>query len=235
MKILLVVILGALVAVAKKKDQIPGSKAILAGLVMLGMLASATQWRPDEEAYDESEDLTIGRILGEQMARKVEPGSKVLIFDVGFEPGKSPRVDAHFDGLTEGWGDVQFTPVRIDPKSLVEGEPEMMREAVYAIYEGYMDTGPLLKILQQHPDAAAMVSFVGLPYNVSPKVLKAFPSIYLGKRGVLQVASESLIRMDNIEAIVQFRSLESPEPLTEAEAIYPKEFTRRYRVLLSED
>lgn len=234
MKLLLVLILAALVGVTAKKDQIPAYKAIVVALFILGLLASATQWRSDEEVYDESEDVAVGRVLGEIMAGELEAGCEVLVIDSAFVPGKNPRVDAHFDGLTAGWGDAGFQAVRVDPRKLVDYDPDMMSEAPFAVYEGYMETGPLLRILAQHPNAKAIVSFAGLPYNISRKALSNLPHTYLGKRGVLKVSSENLIALENIRAIAEFRDEDSPESDAVVTEGLSDAFTARYRLLKSE-
>ena len=235
MKILLVLILLALVVLSTKKDKIPGYKPLSIFLVLLGMVCATTQWGSDEEKYDEAEDTTVGRVIGEQMAKELEPGGVVLVIDTAHVPGKSPRVDARYEGLTAGWGDVSFQSVRIDPKNLVDSSQDetMISEAVYALYEGYMEAGPFLQVLKNHPDADAVVSFVGLPYNISKKAMSKLPRMYLGNRSALKVSSEKLIRMNNIQMILEIRSADSPAPEAADAKRLPEVFTQRYRILRS--
>lgn len=94
---------------------------------------------------------------------------------------------------------------------------------------GYTDAASWFEVLKQHPEAAAIVSFVGLPNNISRKALDKLPPMYLGRRGQVPIASEELIRLESVRAIVDFRMPNTP-PQVGAEDLR-EIFTTKYYLL----
>lgn len=233
MRILLLVLAGILAVLTVKKDKVPGYKIWALALVAAGLAVASTQWRSDELRYDASEDESLGYVLGKVVAEELPSGGQVLILDTGSQPGKSPRADARYQGVLDALGDAGFEPTRIDPTDLIDtsGDPIMKSEAIYALAEGYMNSGPFFRVLRKHPDAEAVVSFVGLPYDITQQHFARLPSMYLGQRGSLQASSQDLLRQENIRAVVEIRSEDDRGATSAEKKELPKSFNERYRLL----
>lgn len=99
----------------------------------------------------------VGFKLGEEVAKSIPAGSEVLVVHSGrFVPSMTEVLDAQIEGLKRGFGSASYTLVESGPE---EGSDELM----LMMEDPLIRMSAFVKRLEGHPNAKAVVSFIGAP------------------------------------------------------------------------
>lgn len=203
MTLVVIIVLAAVVVVYAVRDRLGRSLAnlLLGVLLVVGlalMVLTLTGKLGGGGRIPEVLHASPGYMLGQKIAETFPDGGTVISFD--FAPGNNDvatRVyKARVDGLQRALGSGSFT--------VVEEGPEQAEGLLAEFSEEGLSAALLLEAAGKHPDAVAMVSFVGLPNARDRGSLKGIPPIYAFALGDPRM-TRSYLQQGIVPAVVSYR------------------------------
>ena len=136
---------------------------LYAALAILLLYAGAAVWRQTVGGRDRemrmayrSVDRSAGYRLGQAIAEDIPSGSMIpVLYTEGFSHTGNDKPEAFINGLRRGADRKRY---RFEP---VEMEREMGEEAMYV--NPTLDEAVIARVLQEYPEAAALISLIGRP------------------------------------------------------------------------
>ncbi len=164
-----------------------------------------------------------GFVLGRAVVDAVSEGGQVLVL-MGSDDDSEPMAKinaAHLRGMGDAFKETSFTADRPEDVATDSFSP-MLPTYLEIIPDDMLD-----KCLAQYPDAAAIVSFVGVPSTAWGKVHRNPIPIFVGSGGDESIAVQ-LLKFNRIQAYVKSRpganATEAPKRGLSVQEVFDRQY-----------
>jgi len=163
--ILVLSVAGLVLCFFRARTNPAGVRALVIVLLVLTVLSGTLRacFRPRKRAQTLQGNYYAATAaeLGKTVARELPGGGPIVVLQYNFRKEPSPVSQAQIEGLKAGFGETKITIAAIEP-ALREYPAELSLVPT----ESAMPENLFFDSLAKHPEARAVVSFTGMPFNV---------------------------------------------------------------------
>lgn len=232
MNLLLIVVLACLIAVSIAGRSRPGLKVLAVPLVVVGLAVvgakEVLRWMNPPGAAEAVWDQAVGHALGEMIAKNHPGGGTVVVLDFSSGEGLATYARARLAGLAKGWAAGSFKAEAIGAPAIAAALG--LGDGPQVLMPGMLSRSAYAALLAPYPGAVAVVSFMGVPSNLTAADVGTLPPLYaLDHAPPALEAGGTAPAAPTVRALVRLRSnvdFSAPAPRGSPEDVFNARYER---------